>query len=314
MTHATNNGSSDSLIRSELWSSQLKDVLEDETNAMAYVRWLTEFPDGDTFTIPSIGAAKVDDYVEGESIKYRNLATGEFQFSISEYKTSAHSITDKMKEDSFYMNELVSQFVPKQARALMVSLETDILALANSQTLNNANVINEAEHRYVGTGSNETMDVADFAKANYALTKANVPDSNRIAIVDPSVAYALETATNLVNISNNARWEGVIEQGLMKNMRFVKNVYGFDVFASNYLPTANETIGGLTTAAGKANLFFSADSDILPFIGAWRRMPTVEFERAPSFQEDRFITSARYGVKLFRPENLVCVLTDTDQV
>lgn len=314
MGHQTNNGSSDQLIRAEVWSSQLKDILEDELMATSYVRWLTEFPDGDTFTIPSIGAAQVDDYIEGESIKFRNLSTGEFQFSITDYLASAHSISDKAKEDLFYMSELVSQFVPKQARAIMTSVETKILNLSASQTASNANVINDADHRFVGTGTSETMALADFAKANYALTKANVPDSGRIAIVDPSVAFELETLSNLTNVSNNPRFEGIVETGLSKNMRFVKNVYGFDVLASNYLADANETIGGLTTAAGKANMFFSADADVLPFIGAWRRMPEVEFSRSPEFQEDRFITSARYGVKLFRPENLVCVLTDTDQV
>ena len=49
----TNNG--DALIRAELWSRELKDALEDELMANRYVKWLTEFPDGTTFTIPSIG-------------------------------------------------------------------------------------------------------------------------------------------------------------------------------------------------------------------------------------------------------------------
>lgn len=42
-------GNNDHLIRSSLWSQQLKDVLEDELMAMSYVKMLTEFPDGDTF-------------------------------------------------------------------------------------------------------------------------------------------------------------------------------------------------------------------------------------------------------------------------
>jgi len=70
----------------------------------------------------------------------------------------------------------------------------------------------------------------------------------------------------------------------------------------------------VTTAAGKANMFFSAESDVLPFIGAWRQLPQVESERNKDHQRDEFVISARYGVKLFRPENLVCVLSDTDQV
>jgi len=34
------------LIRSELWSKEIKDVLEDEIFAMRYVRMLQDFPDG----------------------------------------------------------------------------------------------------------------------------------------------------------------------------------------------------------------------------------------------------------------------------
>ena len=88
MGHQTNNGTSDALIRSELWSTQIKDVLEEDLIGQGYVRWLTEFPDGDTFTIPSIGAAKVDNYVEGTSVQFRDLATAEFQFSITDYLVS----------------------------------------------------------------------------------------------------------------------------------------------------------------------------------------------------------------------------------
>ena len=70
-------GNSEHLIRSEVWSSQLKEVLEDELQAQQYVNWMSEFPDGTTFTIPSIGQAQVDDYVEDTPVKYRPLDTGE---------------------------------------------------------------------------------------------------------------------------------------------------------------------------------------------------------------------------------------------
>ena len=91
-------------------------------------------------------------------------------------------------------------------------------------------------------------------------------------------------------------------------------VYGFDVYTSNYLADANETIDSVTTAAGKANMFFSAASDILPFVGAWRQMPQVDSEYNKDFQREEYVTTARYGVSLYRPENLVVVLSDTDQV
>lgn len=62
----TNN--TDHLIRSQLWGTQLKDVLEAELMGIKYVDMLSDFPDGDTFNIPSIGQAEVYDYAEGQAI------------------------------------------------------------------------------------------------------------------------------------------------------------------------------------------------------------------------------------------------------
>jgi len=309
-----NSTNTEHLRRAEVWSGQLKDILEDELMAKGYVNWMSEFPDGDTFTVPSIGQAVVRNYAEGSSIQYDALATGEFQFSISEYLSSATYITNKAKQDGFYMNQLVAEFVPSQARAINEHVERSILNLQSQQTASNENLINGAAHRFVASGTNETIALADFAKALYALKKANVPDVNLIAIVDPSVEYAINTLSNIVSVSNNPRWEGVIESSMASGMRFLKNIYGFDVYTSNYLADANETIDGKTTAAGKANLFFSAAPGVLPFIGAWRQMPTVESEYNKDEQREEYVTTARYGVKLYRPENLVVVLSDTDQV
>lgn len=302
------------LRRSELWSSQLKEILEDELMAKGYVNWLSEFPDGDTFTIPSIGQAVVRNYSEDTPVQYDPIDTGEFQFQITEYLSSATYITNKAKQDGFYMSQLIASFVPAQARAINEKLELDIFKLAMQQTPNATNLINGAAHRFVASGTNETIVVQDFAKALYALKKANVPDTALIAIVDPSVEYALNNITNITNISNNPRWEGIIETGIGSGMRFIKNIYGFDVYTSNYLADANETIGGKTTTAGKANIFFSAAPGVLPFIGAWRQMPTVESEYNKDMQREEYVTTCRYGVKLYRPENLVVILSDTDQV
>lgn len=313
-------GNSAVLIRSEIWSTQLKEALQDDLNAQGWVNWLSEFPDGDQFTIPSIGESTVRDYTEDTDVTFDALDTGEFTFTITEYTSSGHYITEKARQDLFYASQLEAKFLPSQARALAEKMETDILALcaggaSGGQTGGNTNTINGAEHRFIGTGTNETMAVADFAKALYGLKTANVPQSNLIAIVDPSVEFEINTLTNIVNVSNNPRWEGIVESGIGNGMTFVKNIFGFDVFVSNYLTTANENIGTPTTAAGKANVFFSAaSSEILPFMGAMRQMPKVDGGYNYKKQREEYVTTSRYGLKVYRPENLVCVLTDNDQV
>jgi len=111
-------------------------------------------------------------------------------------------------------------------------------------------------------------------------------------------------------------WEGIIRDGITTGTKFKYNVFGFDVYESNYLETSlNETIGGLTTAAGVGNLFFSATpGDTLPFVGLIRQPPKVESEFNKDLQREEYVTTCRYDFKLYRPENIVVVLTDTDQV
>ena len=313
MAHTTNNTAL--LTRQEVWSRELKDVLLDELMAQKYVRWLSEFPDGNTFTIPSIGEATVRDYVENSAVQYDALDTGEFQFTIGHYQSSGTYITKQAMQDMYYMSQLVSSFVPKQRRAIEEKLETDILALAESgQTATDTNTINGRAHRLVAQGASNVVDVTDFALAKLALKKANVPQSNMVAIVDPSVGYTLETLTQLANVSNNAQWEGIVSSGITTGMRFIRNVYGFDVYESNYLPSISDaTVDGTTAppAANAVNLFFSVESSVVPFVGAWRQMPEVDAEYNKDLQREEYVTTARYGLGLFRPENMVTVCSNT---
>jgi hypothetical protein len=59
-------------------------------------------------------------------------------------------------------------------------------------------------------------------------------------------------------------------------------------------------------------LFFSAASTAAPFVGAWRQMPEVDYEYSKDQQRHEYVTTARYGVKLYRPENMVRVITKTN--
>ena len=306
------------LIRSNLWSKQLKELLLDDLCAMKFVKLITDFPDGTTINIPSIGEAETADYSEGQAIKYNKLDTGNFQFSFDQYKYSANSISEKFKRDSFYADDVLAAFLPRQHRALMETVETRIFSIFNAgQTASNANQINGADHRWVGSGTNETLALKDFAKAHYALTKAQVPLRNLVAIVDPTVAYTIQTQANVVNLlSPQQKWENLVNTGLVTGMNFQFNLYGFDVYVSNYLPRSlAETINGVTTTVGVSNLFFSAaPGDTMPIVGGFRQMPTVFSEFNKDLQQTEYLTIAEYGFKVYRPENCICVLTDVDQV
>lgn len=307
------------LTRTEVWSSELKDILRDEMMAQNYVRMLDGFPDGNTFHIPSIGQAQVDNYSEDAAVTYRPLDTGEFTFTVDKYLSSASYMTKKAEQDTFYANELMSRFVPEQERAIMEHFETTTMAAPEAGvSANSQEAIDGIYHRMAG-GNSGVIELADFAYARYALKKANVPDQNMVAIVDPSVEFILNTLTNVVNVSNNPMFEGLVRDGIATGMRFVANVYGFDVYTSNYLADVSDsalperdgsTTKNYSSTNGKANLFFSASQTVNPFVGAWRQMPEVDYEYNKDFQRHEFVTTARYGVKLYRPENMVVVASD----
>lgn len=306
----------DHLIRSTIWSTDLKEAFDDDLMAMKYIRMLTDFPDGNLINIPSIGQAEVSDYAEGRPVTYTAFDTGNFTFTISDYKVSATYITRKMMQDTFYMSQLVSSFVPKQHRAIMKQMEIDALKVGpNGQTASNLNTINGAAHRFIGSGTNETIALKDFALATYALELTNLSGRNKVAIVDPSVEYTLKTLTNLVSLDQNPKWEGVMRDDLVTGSKFSFNILGWDVYTSlNLKKSVNETINSKTTTAGVANLFFIADGDATPFIGLVRQAPIVDSEWNKDYQREEYVTTARYGFGLYRPESLVTIITDTDQV
>jgi hypothetical protein len=189
-------------------------------------------------------------------------------------------------------------------------------------TLGDPNTINNFDHRWIAGGTNSTMTLEDFIHAKLAFDKANVPDEGRIAIVDPIVEATINSLTNLVNVSNNPQFEGMVTMGFSKNRKFVRNIFGFDIWVSNRLPRiASESItptsapnANTSITGGVNNIFMSVASDeVKPFMGAMRRMPRVEGERNVSERRDEFHTTARWGFAMQRAESLLSVITsETD--
>lgn len=324
----TTTANTNLLIRAEVWSNQLKEVLIDNIMyGTSYVDWIgSEFSEGDTFTIPSVGVTDVSPYAEDQPVQYTSRDTGEWQFSVTEYIHSAEYITMKARQDLHYAAQLEAKFVPDQAAAISRYMEAFILkqgqpGTPGGQTVANQNLWNGHAHRWVGSDTAGTgarvLSVEDFARAKLALKMANVPLTNLVAMVDPTTAYIMETQPNLINFSNNPHWEGLVTTGITTGMRFIKNIFGFDVYESNYLPFsgtdqlgASETINSVASGTNaKANLFFSADSSVKPWKGAWRQMPKVDAEFNKDYQREEYVTTARFGAKIFRPENLVTVLS-----
>jgi hypothetical protein len=304
----------ENLVRAELWSAELKDVLQEQLMGTRYVRMLNGFPDGNQFTIPSVGELPMRETAELTPVVYDAMDTGEFNFTIDRYVESATYITDKAKQDSYYAQQLIGMFPTKMRRALDENLETSVFSLANTQTANNLNTINGAAHRFVASGtSNTTLSLDDFAKAKFALDKAQAGGS-RVAIIDPSQEYVFNQLVGAQAFINNPQFGGIVNGGFVNEvtgMRFVKNIFGFDVYVSNFLATPTDTtINSVSVPASPVtNVFMSVGGDLTPFVGAYRQMPRVEYERNKDLRRDEYVMNARFGLKLYRPECLVSVIS-----
>ena len=304
----------ENLVRAELWSAELKDVLQEQLMGTRYVRMLNGFPDGNQFTIPSIGELPMRETAELTPVVYDAMDTGEFNFTIDRYVESATYITDKAKQDSYYSQQLIGMFPTKMRRALDENLEGSVFSLANTQTLNDANSINGASHRFIASGATNTvLALDDFAKAKYALDKAQA-GGMRVAVIDPSQEYVFNQLVGAQAFINNPQFGGIVNGGFVNEvtgMRFVKNIFGFDVYVSNFLATPTDTaIGGVNTPASPVtNIFMSVGGDLTPFVGAYRQMPRVEYERNKDLRRDEYVMNARFGLKLYRPECLVSIIS-----
>src|SRR6056300_733667 len=193
----------DHLVRTELWSSELKDILQEQLMGTKYVRMLNGFPDGNQFNIPSVGELPMREVAENTPVTYDSMDTGEFTFSIDRNVEAATFITDKAKQDSYYSQQLIGMFPTKMRRALDENLEGSVFALANTQTVDDTNTINGADHRFVASGSSNTvLALDDFAKAKYALDKAQA-GGTRAAIIDPSQEYVFNNLVGAQAFTNN---------------------------------------------------------------------------------------------------------------
>ena len=318
------------LQRSEIFAAQMKDMLRDDLIAQQFVRTLSDIPSDSIATelkINSIGSLEVSDWQESVSLPSQRMDTGQFKFRINEFIGNKVAFTDHFFETSFQANEVLSATPVEMKRALDEYRETKIFELANDQTLDDANTINGAKHRFVGGGNGSdlplnALTLEDFSYARYVLQKANVPMAGLVAVVGPEQEHIINTLTNIVNVSNNPMWEGIITTGMgdMTGTRFLKNIYGIDIYVSNRLATTATDEAALTTyddtsvadtSGYQANMFFSMASDMSkPFIGATGRPLRMKSWRDEDIETEYHYATESFGFGLYRPESLVTVLTN----
>lgn len=323
--NTTSNSSA--LRRAEVYSSMILNIIDDGFLPDGLHRDVSDFGDGDTLNITTFGEAIVRDLAEGQEPVVDALDTGRITLTISEHKGAANALTDEMKEDSHQAAQFDASIVPAQMNAMKKVYETNLLNQQSKQIAGNTNNVNNYAHRFVASGGSgeRVMTLDDIIYLKLAFDKANLPPEGRILIVDPIVEATLNSLSNLVNVTNNPHFEGIVETGFARSMKFIKNIFGFDIWCSNRLPRIEavellDTTAGTTVKAPSGSdsaeigdivnqAWCVSDDTVTPIMGAWRRQPRIEGFRNVPRRQDEFFLTARWGFGLQRPQSMISIVT-----
>ncbi len=322
------------LHRQTLYSGIIQDELTEGFLPEGLARDVSDFPDGTKLLIPTFGEVVIKDVMEDQETPVDAIDTGRIELEISEHKGAGISITDENREDGYYIQQFDAAAPGKMLHGLKEVYETDLLMTGEvGQTQGDPNQINGFAHRWVASGTNKELGLADFSYAKTAFLKAKAPDMGIIAIVDPISELSLNRLSNIADVSNNPHFEGIVETGFAKGMKFIKNIFGIDIYMSNRLPriaseTINTTInsgiaapegatgvqaGVKTVTDGYAMQFMCvADDMTTPYMSAWRRTPSVTYFRDEPRRRDIYYVTTRYGFGMQRSQTLAtCLVSAT---
>ena len=322
MSQLTSNTTA--FIEAQQYSQFILDNIHDYLLPEGLYRDVSDFGSGTTLNIKTVGTVTLQDAAEDTPLNFNPIDTGNVTLSITDYVGDAWKVSDELREDGSQVDALMSMRAMESTRALGENHESRFLNVAGTaQTAANINLVNGRPHRWVAGGAGGTtrvMTLSDFIAMKLAFDKAGVPAAGRIAIVDPIVEATLNSIQNLVNVSNNPMFDGIVTSGFAKDHKFVKNIFGFDIWTSNYLPvkTATEALNassyGLANDTAEigdvANVFMSvADDSVKPIMHAWRRAPKTEGWRSEEERADKYQVTSRFGFGAQRVDSLGVILT-----
>jgi hypothetical protein len=317
---AITSSSNPAFIEATQYSTFILQNLHDGLLPNAFYRNVTDFPNGTTLNIKTIGSATIQEITEDEDITYNPIESGNIQLQISDYIGDGFYVTDIMRQDGAQVEQLLAMRASEGTRAIQETFESRFLeTLNNSQTAGATNAINGFAHRLAGSGTLVQMKEEDLIDMRLAFDKANVPMNGRIALVDPIVAATFSKTIQLTQAagigSSGPLFQQLVKDGFDKDHKFVTEIHGWSIWTSNRLPSvaAGVSIDGATNVpseGGIANIFMCvADDQCKPGMVAWRQTPSTETDRDISKGRDEFVTKTRWGDGVQRQDTLGVVVT-----
>ncbi len=314
MSNYTSN--STAFIEAQQYSQFILRTLPTAILPQTFYRDVSDFGNGTTLNIKTIGTATIQEVEEDSPLIYNPIETNTITLSITDYVGDAWYVTDVLRQDGSQIEALMAARAQEATRAIQQRFESRFLSAAyGAQTAASPNNVNGFAHRRRGLGTNWTMDEDNLIEMRLGFDKANVPQFGRIAIVDPVVAATFQKKVVLTSqLDRHPAYQSVMENGFNNEHQFVMRLHGWDIWTSNLLPavaSGTDVDGSATASVGcVANLFMCiADDNCKPIMSAWRQPPKVEGERNKDRQRDEFLTTARWGLGAQRLDTLGVVVT-----
>lgn len=298
-------------IESEQYSKFILLNLHDGLLPEAFYRNVSDFGSGETLHIKTIGSVALQEASEDTPLIYNPIETGEVTMQITDYVGDAWYVTDDLREDGTDIDRLMAERAVESTRAIQENFESRFLQVANEgQTDADPNLINGFAHRIASAEVNNVFSLDHLIQMRLAFQKANAPDEGNVFICDPTVEATLN---KLVTITHDVSPFGqrILEGGMSRGMKFIMNLFGWNIITSNRLDTGAFSDGTTAVANGVANLFMNVlDDQTKPVMAAWRRMPKSEGERNKDRARDEHVVRARWGFGIQRVDTLGVLITD----
>jgi hypothetical protein len=302
-------------IEAEQYSAFILMNLHDGLLGSEFYRDVSDFGSGTTLNIKTVGSVTIQEASENTPLVYNPIESGNITLQITDYVGDAWYVTDDLREDGSQVDSLMAARSSESTRAIQENFETRFLEVAEAgQTDADPNTINGFAHRIASAETNNVFALDQLIKMRLAFDKANVPTQGRVFIADPVVEATLN---GLVNITTDVTpfAESILRNGMSSGMRFVGQLYGFDIILSNRLPTGNLGDGTTTVTGGVANLAMcTLDDQCKPVMAAWRRQPKVEGERNKDLARDEYVVRARWGLGVQRLDTLGVIITSATNI
>jgi hypothetical protein len=307
-----NTTNTTAFIEAQQYSQFILEHLYDGLLPDTFTRDVSDFGQGTTLNIKTVGDTTLQEVQEEVAMAYQAIDTGTVTLSITDYVGDAWSISDVLRQDGSQIEQLHAMRAARATKAIQEYFESRMLAVANrSQTNNSANLINGFAHRVASAETGNVASLKHFLQMKLAFDKANVDQYARIAIVDPVVEATINENFTAANaISYNPMFEGIVNEGFAREHKFVKNIFGWDVYTSNRLDKGTFGDGTTSVTGASANLFMCvSDDSTKPLMRAWRQMPKVETYRNSKLKRDEFDVTARFGIGAQRVDTLGVLIT-----